>query len=108
MTPPLEPTAVRPRREGEIRDRLCEALYRAHRRDVDVWLPELERVLGSGADRDPDVRVIRGWLEEQAEVDRRRRERARRVSLKLLLTGAPLVFATLLTGLLTTVLWLSG
>ena len=96
------------RREDETRRRLAQALYDDHRREIELWGAQLQRLLGPEQANDPDLELSRTWLREESEKQALRRQEARRTSLKLLLTGAPLIFATLLTGLLAAVMLFSG
>ncbi len=89
--------------EVEARQQLASALHAGREPEVLQHGRELSRLLGEDAGVDQDLTIARGWLEDQA----RRREASREVSLKLILTGAPLIFATLLTGLLGVVMLLS-
>ncbi len=90
--------------EVEARRRLAAALDAGSRREVLRHGRELARILGVAGGADGDLTVARGWLEEREEL----RSRRRQVSLKLALTGAPLILATLLTGLLGVVMLFSG
>jgi hypothetical protein len=94
--------------EPTLRDLLLAALYTCRRRDVETYSSELSRLLGERAAADDDLAIARGWLEEQDDLVSRQRAEALKVSLKLVLTGAPLVLATLLAGLLCVVMLLSG
>ena len=72
-----------------------------HRREVTRQGHELIGILGADAGDDQDLALARSWLLEQDELRSRQRS-------KLFLTGAPLVLATLLTGLLGVVMLFSG
>ncbi len=93
--------------EVEARQQLTSALHAGREQEVLQHGRELSRLLGEDADTDQDLTVARGWLEDQQEERSRRREASQKVSLKLILTGAPLILATLLTGLLGVVMLLS-
>lgn len=96
------------RRRSEARRRLAAAIYAERRRDVELWGTELRHALGTEGDGDPDLDLARHWLEEHDKRETRRRQEARKVTLKLLVTGAPLIFATLLSGLLAVVMLFGG
>ena len=90
---------------ARARHRLLAAVY--HRRPFVAarWAKRLGDLLGPDAAGDPDLAIARGWLAEQAELTARQREQARRRSVKLLVTGAPVAGATLLAaGLLAAIL----
>ncbi len=91
----------------EARQALAKALYAGREPDVLEHGRELSRLLGDAATCDADLAVARGWLEDLEARRTSRREAQRKVSLKLLLTGAPLIFAVLLTGLLGVVMLFS-
>ncbi len=94
----------RPRREAELRHRLTEAIYLGKARRAAFYARRLGRLLAERAAGDGDLEIARRWLAEQAELAEQRREESRRSWKKLLLTVLPLLFATLLTMLLSTVL----
>lgn len=87
--------------EVEARQALVAAVYAAQRREIIRCGCQLSHLLGEDAAGDRDLDLARDWLAEQAELRARQR-------FKLFLTGAPLVLATLLTGLLSIVLLLSA
>jgi hypothetical protein len=92
------------RREAELRHLLVEAIYHDRVRDAAWREHQLRHHLGERAAGDPDLEIAHRWLEEQAELDDERSAESRRTWLKLLLTGLPLLLATLLTLLLAGVL----
>lgn len=92
------------RRETELRHLLVEAIYHDRVRDAAWRAHQLRHLLGARAGTDPDLEIAQRWLEEHAERDDERLAESRRTWLKLLLTGLPLVLATLLTLLLAAVL----
>jgi hypothetical protein len=79
------------------RRRLSAALYGRRRGQVQRQAERLAVLLGVRAGDDPDLRLARDWLAERHAV-------ARRHSAALVLTAAPLLLATLLTGLLLAVM----
>lgn len=87
--------------EIEARQRLAAAVYAGQRREVTRQGRELIGILGTDAGDDQDLALARSWLLEEQELRSRQRS-------KLFLTGAPLVLATLLTGLLGVVMLFSG
>ncbi len=94
--------------EPALRDLLLAALYACRRRDVETYTRELSRLLGERAATDDDLAIARGWLEKPDDLVSRQRAEARKASLKVVLTGAPLALATLLSGLLGVVMLFSG
>lgn len=92
------------RREADLRHRLAEAVYLGKARAAAGYERRLRRLLAARAASDDDLDIARRWLAEQAELAERRRGEARRSRKKLFLTLLPLVFATLLTLLLSAVL----
>lgn len=92
------------RREAELRHLLVEAIYHDRVRDAAWREHQLRFFLGERAAGDPDLEIAHRWLEEQAERDEERLEESRRTWLKLVVTGLPLLLATLLTLLLAAVL----
>lgn len=100
---------ARRREIEELRAALHQAIYEGRRPQVERGARRLEELLGSDAGGDAALAVAETWLAEQRLVAERRRQEKRRTSLKLLLTGAPLVLATLLCGLLLVVMaWGAG
>ena len=100
----LEIRSQQRRAEAEWRQRLAAALYHHRPAEAARACRRLRRLLGRAADHDPDLELAHHWLEEQEELAEKHRKEVRRSSLKLLLTAAPLVLATFLTGLLGIVL----
>ncbi len=90
------------------RRQLSAALYRRRRHDVERLSDRLASLLGDRAGEDADLAVARGWLAECRRRQRRRRAKVRRSSLALVVTGAPVVLATLLSGLLLVVMVWTG
>ncbi|MEM7355375.1 MAG: hypothetical protein AAF657_31475 [Acidobacteriota bacterium] len=102
---------VRTRRadaEDEARRQLTQALYDDRPHDIELWGTQLQRTLGLAQDDDPDLELSRNWLRRAQERHAAEHEEARRDSLKVFVTGAPLLLATMLTGLLAVVMWLSA
>lgn len=97
-------STARQRREAELRHLLVEAMYHGRVRDAAWRERQLRFFLGERAAGDPDLEIAHRWLEEQAERDDERLVESRRSWLKLLLTGLPLLLATLLTLLLAAVI----
>ena len=96
--------ALESRRQPEVRQLAAELADVA---PASAWLDHARRWLEI-RDRDARQETAARQLREETERRARRQAEARKVSLKLLLTGAPLILATLLTGLLLVVVLFSG
>ena len=94
--------------EGEARDLLAAALYHGRRREVELYSQELSRLLGGRVGGDEYLAVAHGWLRDQAEIQTLEQTETKKTSLILVLTGAPILLATLLTGLLGVVMLFSA
>ena len=94
--------------EGEARDLLAAALYHGRRREVELYSRELSRLLGGRIVGDEYLAVARVWLREQAELRSIPPRETRSISRILVLTGAPVLLATFLTGLLGVVMLFSA
>jgi hypothetical protein len=87
----------RDRAAATARQRLSAGLHGRRRGQAERQALRLAGLLGVGAVDDPDLRLARDWLAERHAV-------ARRHSAALVVTAAPLLLATLLTGLLLAVM----
>lgn len=96
------------RQEAEIRHRLAAAVYRGRVREAAWQSQRLAHLLGEEADKDDDLALARRWLDEETVRSLARRVVHRENRLKLLLTAAPLLAASLLALLLVAVLYFSA
>lgn len=103
----LQVRSRRQRAADEARRRLRQALLEDLHPEVEIWGAQLRRILGPEAVRDADLNLARTWLEREKNEQALRQEEKRRTSIKLILTGAPLIVATMLTGLLAAVMLFS-
>lgn len=96
------------RQEAEVRHRLAAAVYRRRAREAAWQARRLAYLLGEEADGDGDLALARRWLDEETVRSLAGRVVRRENRLKLVLTAAPLVAATLLALLLVAVLYFSA